>query len=142
MIIDEARWTRAILSFLIAMLCGQTVFAIQTRSIDGSGNNLGDSTWGQAGTNLRRLATPPAYDDGVDDLRVGPNPRDMSNKVFQQNTSIPDENNLSQFNWAWGQFLAHDTDLTPLQSGGETANITIPAGDTKWAIGPTHINPD
>jgi hypothetical protein len=102
-------------------------------SIDGSGNNLQNPTWGSAGVDLLRIA-PAAYTDGISSPAGAdrPSARAISNAVAAQAPGVDILNNrdLSAFVYAWGQFIDHDLDLTP---GGTTAfNIDVPAGDTSF----------
>jgi hypothetical protein len=121
-------WTLVLATILFADAAKATEF----RSLTGINNNLVPSRqlWGCAGQNLFRITTPDYLNDGAA-LRLGPNTRTISNIVFDQPATIIDENGLSQFHWAFGQLLAHDTDLTPLQEGdgAEHIDITIPPGD-------------
>jgi len=106
------------------------------RTIDGSNNNLENIEYGQTGENLLRL-TPANYADGIQELANGPNPRVISNVVFNQSESILNNRNLSDYVWLWGQFLDHDVTLSELQSGdtAETINILIPEDDTNFTPG-------
>ncbi len=101
------------------------------RTFDGRGNNLNHPDWGQAGTPLQRLA-PTAYADGINSLakrgKHNPNPRVISNEVFKQTVPMFNSNGLSDFVWAWGQFIDHELDLTGSQEG-DAANIDVPRGD-------------
>src|SRR5262249_30657923 len=89
------------------------------RSLDGSGNNQAHPDWGRAGTLFRRIASAN-YRDGVSALVSGPSPRVISNRVFNDlGQNIFSENDISQWGWAWGQFIDHDMDLrdeTPAES--------------------------
>lgn len=104
------------------------------RSIDGSDNNLVNSTWGQGGVDLIRLADP-AYED-EDDLsqpRGGnpsslPSPRVISNAVSTQSISLPNSSGVSDWIWQWGQFVDHDLSLSPIGED-EPFNIPVPTGD-------------
>ena len=99
------------------------------RSIDGSGNNLANPAWGQAGTDFLRLAAA-AYADGVSaPAGAGlPDARTVSNVVADQGgTEILNDRSLSAMIYAWGQFIDHDLDLTA--SGTGAFNIAVPAGD-------------
>jgi hypothetical protein len=81
------------------------------RSLDGSGNNVLHSDWGQAGTQYSRVA-PANYADGVAQMVAGPSPRYVSNRVFNDiGQNIFSENNISQWGWVWGQFIDHDVGL-------------------------------
>ena len=104
--------------------------ASAVRSIDGSGNNLLNPAWGQAGTDFVRVA-PAAYADGVwAPAGAGlPDARTVSNTVSdQQGVEILNDRSLSAMIYAWGQFIDHDLDLT--KSGTtESFPVPIPAGD-------------
>ncbi len=94
------------------------------RSIDGSNNNLNNTNLGRAGENLSRQA-PAAYNDGISapanpDL---PNARFISNALSNQTESIPDQRNLSDYVWAWGQFMDHDIVENVRQQGQESQSI-------------------
>ena len=108
------------------------------RTIDGSNNNQNNPEYGQTDEHLLRF-TPVAYADGIEALANpnAPNPRTISNTVFNQSESTPDPRNLSDYGWAWGQFIDHDITLTEPQSGNdaESANIIIPQGDTVYTPG-------
>ena len=108
------------------------------RNIDGSGNNLNNASFGQAHENEIRQA-PANYADGISASGNpnGPNPREISNAVFNQLGSIPDKRGLSDYVWMWGQFIDHDLSLTPVQSGddAEQMNIEIPTGDLVYTPG-------
>lgn len=105
------------------------------RTIDGSGNNINHPTIGSAHSNLGRAAAPE-YGDGISSLGGvnRPSPRTISNNVATQDTMlpsgvfIPDPRGLTDYVWAWGQFLAHDTNLSPDDTAG-SAFIQIPIGD-------------
>jgi hypothetical protein len=92
------------------------------RRIDEVGNNATNPTWGTAGTDLLRLS-PAAYSDGVsapslagnksarvisDILNNQANPTNPS-----QDLNTVDTQSLSDFGYAFGQFIDHDLDLTP-----------------------------
>jgi peroxidase len=105
-------------------------------SIDGSGNNLANPTWGSAGTDLLRLAAA-AYADGIDSPAL-PNDlsaRAISNLINSQadpnnpsaDIATVDQNSLSDFGYVFGQFMDHDMDLTP--DGGASFDISVAADD-------------
>lgn len=109
-------------------LYAQTVDVQLYRTYDGSHNNLDNPEWGAAGSNLLRVSGV-GYADGIS-TPAGPerpNPREVSNSLFAQDDLLNDPLTLSDFCWAWGQFIDHDIGLTP--DGGETAFIQVPAGD-------------
>jgi len=100
------------------------------RSIDGIGNNEYDQLYGCAGYTLLRVC-PDDYGDG-DYTMAGADrksPREISNLVCAQTSSVENEVDASDFVWQWGQFLDHDIDLTPLAYPAETAFIPVPKGD-------------
>src|SRR5438105_2177311 len=81
------------------------------RTLDGSGNNVLHSDWGQAGTPYLRVASAN-YADGVAQMVAGPSPRHVSNAVFNDiGQNIFSENGISQWGWVWGQFIDHDIGL-------------------------------
>jgi hypothetical protein len=102
----------------------------ENRSLDGSGNNVANPTWGKAGEPLLRV-TPVGYADGISTLpdRGGTNPREISNRVCKQNNPNPSALNLSDYTWAWGQFLDHELDLTEAAQPEERADISVKHGD-------------
>ena len=130
---------------LMASLCLISLFGLsqamgENRSIDGTGNNLLNPTWGAAATNLNRMSTP-AYDDGISTPRgsttVLPNPRDVSNMVVSQAVSMPNTHSMTGWVFQWGQFVDHDLDLTGSATPSEIYNIPIPAGDSIFDPGNT-----
>jgi peroxidase len=111
----------------------QTNFTVlEFRTMSGYNNNLANADWGTPEYHLLRMGEA-AYEDGIDEPRGGftsslPNPRAISQTVFDQNSSIPNSLGASDWLWQWGQFIDHDLDLTPATSG-ESFNILVPAGD-------------
>ncbi len=99
--------------------CEAAAPANDIRSLDGSGNNPSHPTWGAAGTEYLRVARPN-YSDGVGGMVGGPSLRALSNRVFNDvGQNLFSENEISQWGWAWGQFIDHDMDLrneTPAES--------------------------
>lgn len=101
-------------------------FPIQ--SLDGSGNNVANPTWGMAGTNYSRVAAA-RYADGRSQPVSGPNSRYVSNRVHNDSHQNSfSERNVSQWGAVWGQFLDHTFGLRQSQ-GGEPANIAFNPGD-------------
>jgi peroxidase len=101
-----------------------------TRSIDGSGNNLRDPLMGATFTELLRLVFSD-YADGISEIPEAgrPSPRLISNIVNSQEGLIPNPLNASGYLWQWGQFVDHDIDLTGGVNPEEPADIPVPAGD-------------
>ncbi|HMF16441.1 MAG TPA: peroxidase family protein, partial [Gemmataceae bacterium] len=108
------------------------------RPIDEVGNNAANPTLGMAGTDLLRLS-PAAYGDGLNtpSLADVAGPRLVSNVVDNQaavlfgdpstDVNTVDGNSLTDFGYVFGQFIDHDMDLTPTQSG--TAPVPNPNQD-------------
>jgi Animal haem peroxidase/Cellulose binding domain len=102
----------------------------ELESLDGGGNNQANPTWGQAGRAYARVGTAH-YADGISQPVSGPNARYISNRIINdRNTDVFDQRRITQFGWAWGQFLDHTFGLR--DGGGSTAtpfNIAFNAGD-------------
>lgn len=104
------------------------------RSIDGTGNNPLDPNLGQAKDQLLRVIDPD-YGDDISTLAGGdrPSPREISNEIFSQSESKPNEKGFSDFLWIWGQFLDHDITLSKeSEEEGEDAPIPVPADDAMF----------
>jgi hypothetical protein len=101
-------------------IAGTAVADNPVESLDGSGNNVNHPTWGKAGTPYLRVAAPN-YADGIAKPVDGPNPRYISNRIFNDGgQNLFSENDVSQWVWAWGQFMDHTfglRDETPAESG-------------------------
>jgi hypothetical protein len=103
-------------------------------SIDGTGNNLAHTAWGSAGQDLLRF-TPAQYADGVSALAGAtlPSARAISDLIVTDSTDggLPNSRLMSDWVYAWGQFIDHDLDLTSGGTGSQlqAANIPVPAGD-------------
>jgi hypothetical protein len=103
-------------------------------SIDGTGNNLAHPTWGSVGQDLLRTA-PAQYGDGVSSLGGvnRPSPRQISDVIVTDSTdgNLPNNRFMSDWVYAWGQFIDHDIDLTTAGTGSQLqpANIPVPKGD-------------
>ena len=101
---------------------------LPVRTLDGSGNNLQQSAFGQAGTPYLRVAAPN-YADGLSSMVGGPSPRYVSNRIFNDvGQNLFSENDVSQWGWAWGQFLDHDFGLRD-ERPAENAAIPFDAAD-------------
>jgi hypothetical protein len=101
----------------------------ENRSYDGTSNNVSNPDWGKAKGFFRNYAT-----NGYSDLISAPggvdraNPRAISNALGSQDEFIPNEFELSDFVWGWGQFIDHDINLND-DNPSEAHNILIPACD-------------
>ena len=117
---------------------------VEFRTINGFGNNLNDPTLGETETRLIRLFEN-AYEDGFNTPRGGnfflstlPNPRTISNIISDQEGSINNFLNASDWLWQWGQFIDHDLDLN--EGGGNSppedfTPIVVPPGDPTFPDG-------
>lgn len=105
-------------------------FGSEARTIDGTGNNVGNPTWGSAGTHFLRLA-PVDYADGFAAPSGGsrPNARAISNALCAQTGSQMNDRFVTDMLWQWGQFLDHDIDLTEIHDPPEAFDIPVPVGD-------------
>lgn len=106
-------------------------FEIQT--LNGSGNNVANPTWGQGGTNYLRVG-PTRYADGRGTEVAGPNSRAVSNRMFNDaNQNVFSERGVTQWGWTWGQFLDHTFGLrlggAQNDPAGESDNIPFNTGD-------------
>ena len=113
------------------------------RTLDGSGNNLRNASWGRAGTLYSRVAAPN-YADGIGSPVAGPPERFLSNRVFNDTgQNLFSENGVSQWGWVWGQFLDHDLDLRD-ETPGEDAPLAFNQADPLEAftndLGPMGFN--
>lgn len=99
------------------------------RSIDGWNNNLQYPFWGSTESPLIRVVTN-GFADGI----AAPagaeraNPRHISNLVVKQAGLIPNTFGLTDYMWAWGQFMDHDLSLIE-DNFREPAHISVPMGD-------------
>ena len=99
------------------------------RTLNGTSNNSANPNWGKAGTNYTRVASSD-YADGIATMVAGPNARYISNRIFNDiGQNLFSENNISQWGWAWGQFLDHDMGLrdeTPAEDASVPFNTSDP----------------
>jgi peroxidase len=113
------------------------------RPITETGNNQANPTLGTAGTDLIRQS-PDGYADGISapSLAQDQSARAISNILNNQadpnnpsqDLNTVDQNSLSDFGYAFGQFMDHDMDLTP--DGGASFPIAVASGDP---IGPAAL---
>jgi len=102
----------------------------EVRTIDGTGNNLIDTTLGSAGTTFVRVVDSD-YADGISEAagEDRPSAREVSNNIVAQTESVINDRFLTDFVWQWGQFLDHDIDLTGEADPHELLAIEVPTGD-------------
>jgi peroxidase len=118
------------------------------RPIDEVGNNIANPKWGVAGADLLRLtpAKYSAYVNGVDSPSLPQDPSarlisDIVNNQADPDTPARDiatvnQRSLSDFVYAFGQFMDHGMDLT--LDNGRSMPIPVPPGDP---IGGPHDTP-
>lgn len=100
---------------------------IMVASLDGTGNNQRRPNQGAAGRPYRRVATAD-YADGTSAMADGPSPRYVSNRIFNDTgQNLFSARGVSQWAWAWGQFLDHTLGLA--EGGTEAANLDFDAAD-------------
>ena len=124
--------TKYLLSVTTFLLFSIVLFAQETRSFDGRQNNLTQPDWGAAGTHIFRV-TSSGYADGISEPggQGRPNPRYISNVLFDQQESIPDKLEMSDYTWVFGQLIDHDLVLVE-DEFSEPAFISVPAGDVHF----------
>lgn len=106
----------------------------ETRSYNGMGNNLANPDWGSTNSSLSR-ESKAAYADGISAMGGvdRPNPRLISNQLCFSSSEILSPVGLSNFVWAWGQFLDHELDITPA-GDNEDESIPVPLNDVDKEI--------
>ncbi len=101
--------------------------SFEVESLDGSNNNLAHPGWGEAGSRYLRLA-PARYADGAGAMAPGPNPRYLSNRIFNSGgQDLLSPRNVSQWVWVWGQYVDHTVGRA--QEGTEEASIPFSSSD-------------
>jgi hypothetical protein len=101
----------AAIMFAVGAVPAAAIGPVPDRTLDGNGNNARNPHWGQATFNYIRVA-PANYADGVSKMVAGPATRYVSNRIFNDSgQNLFSENDVSQWAWAWGQFLDHDIGL-------------------------------
>ena len=104
---------------------------LPVQSYDGTGNNLAHFEWGSTDEQLLRKS-PVAYADGISSAAGPdrPSARLVSDLLAESPAGgVTNDRDLTAMVYAWGQFLAHDTDLTGSASPRESLAIAVPAGD-------------
>jgi len=108
----------ALFSVMIFLVVGHVtnVFSepdYEFRSIDGTGNNVADPSFGSAVIPLLRLSGVAYGGDGMSTPagESRESARAISNAVSSQSELIPNHAKASDYIWQWGQFLDHDLEL-------------------------------
>lgn len=130
----------------IPIICSLLLVSISTsaqiyRSFDGTNNNLDNPTWGAADAQMVRISKAD-YADSISAPKIDmtnnrPNPRVVSNRLFAQETNISNGQSLSDFTWAFGQFLDHDISFVEDNPLENLSNIEIPSDDEYFTPGTT-----
>jgi hypothetical protein len=101
------------------------------RRIEGSFNHPTDRNRGAAGTAMIRALEGFEYADAAGGMitdAARPNARDISNALSFQRGDRLSARGLSDYVWAWGQFLDHDLSLSSTGNGAAvngSASITV-----------------
>jgi Animal haem peroxidase len=100
---------------------------LEPRTLDGSNNNPFKRDLGKAGTPYLRL-TKANYANGTSDMVIGPEPRYVSNRIFNDSAqNLFSENGVTQWIVYWGQFLDHTFGLRA--EGAERIPLMFDADD-------------
>ncbi|MCP4125354.1 MAG: T9SS type A sorting domain-containing protein [Bacteroidetes bacterium] len=121
---------RSIIFFLILVITTSVATGQENRTITGYGNNIDSPAWGSAQATLQYL-TGNAFEDSIS-APAGqdrPNPRIISNLVFDQPGFIESNAGISDFGWGFGQFIDHDITLVE-DNLSNLLHISIPQCDT------------
>ena len=114
----------------LILAASQNAQDLETRTIDGTNNNIQNPQWGSTDTQLLRDVEPDYADGFMQPSGQGRPPvREISNTVAAQENLIYNEKKATDFIWQWGQFLDHDIDLTEGKDPIEPFHIQIPTGD-------------
>ena len=120
---------------VVFFLLSQLAISQENRSIDGFGNNKQNPEWGSAGSIMPSDASN-GFNDGFSSPAgaTRPNARVVSNELFDQQSDLPDERNLSEFVWVFGQFIDHD--LSHVKSNfQEIIGVKVPQNDQYFQAG-------
>ena len=99
-------------------------------SIDGVNNNLNNTNFGSVGSQLLNISALD-YGDRISSPAGAnrTNSRVISNTLAQQDGAINSSLGLTNFIWAFGQFVDHDVVLSPEDHESGVA-IAVPTGDS------------
>ena len=122
--------------------CPETCSSQRYRNIDGSCNNLRNSSWGASNMPQRRLLDP-IYQDGIGQPVQNSNGFELP-MVRRVSNRLGGESNLfagrdEEYNHiltVWGQYIDHDMDLTP-----QSKAITSFQGNTRCETTCANANP-
>lgn len=101
---------------LVFILLSVAAWSQEVRSIDGSGNNVAPAKvqWGAVGTELN-YNTSNGYADAIAEPagQLRPNPRIISNVLFDQKGVLAERDNRSDYIWIFGKFMDHEVSMVP-----------------------------
>jgi len=119
---------RTTLLLTIACLCFNFISA-QDRSYDGSANNISHPEWSAVNSQLNYLL-PNGFADSISAPSGANRPmvRMVSNILYNQDQSIENPYDVSDFGWAFGQFMDHDLSFVP-DEHTEPRMVPVPAFD-------------
>jgi hypothetical protein len=141
-------WLGGAMATLITVVSSSNALAFEFRTIDGTNNNQSVMNQGAANTRVIRFGYDADYPDDIGDVITEgrkPNPRDVSNAVMAQTSSILNNRGLSDWVVHWGQFLTHDVTLIEtgaeynMLSTGEVGDFNIAINDPNDPLGPNPI---
>jgi hypothetical protein len=99
----------------------------EAQSLSGVNNNPFAPNIGSVNTRYLRIG-PARYADGRSQMVTGPDPRAVSNRIFNDvNANIFSERGVTQWGNAWGQFVDHN--VGHRDEAGTTANLPFNAAD-------------
>jgi hypothetical protein len=99
----------------------------EVQSLNGVNNNPFVSNLGATNTRYLRIGSPH-YADGRSQMVSGPDPRYVSNRIFNDtNADIFSERGVTQWGNVWGQFIDHNIGLR--DDNGTVANLPFNAAD-------------
>ncbi|MFK7947027.1 MAG: peroxidase family protein [Saprospiraceae bacterium] len=124
---------RKYFTIIFILLISITVFAQNTRQLNGIQNNLNNPNWGAANTNFI-WSTTVDYADEISTPSGAnrPSAREISNLICHQDSFMANEKGLSDFVWTWGQFLDHDIMLSISATPAEIIPIQVPLCDPEF----------
>jgi len=101
-------------------------------TVTGAANNFLHPEWGSVSNGFIRLS-PQSYEDGFASMAGAnrPSARAVSNAINAQSTSIPNDRNLTDMVYVFGQFLDHDITRT-ITTSGDSQPINVPRGDAQF----------
>jgi peroxidase len=134
---------RSLVIGLFGVLYFSSSLAAENRTLNGTGNNLNLVNQGAAVTPMIRFGYGSQFssaEGGMIGDNIRANARDISNAIFKQTHSVRSQRGLSDYIWAWGQFVGHDTDLVT-SSNGAVVNGSAPIAinDPLDPLGPQPI---